>query len=61
MRTGDKIERQSGAKCRLCSQKWTKTKVCYTENSSKMYAKWLLILLEWDEFFSAFVKSVYLF
>lgn len=46
MRAGDKIERQSGAKCRLCSQKWTKTKVCHTENSSKMYAKWLLILLE---------------
>ena len=34
MRAGDKIEGQSGAKCRLCSQKWTKTKVCYTENSS---------------------------
>lgn len=25
-----------------------------------MYAKWLLILLEWDEIFLAFVKSVYL-
>lgn len=61
MRAGDKIERQSGAKCRLCSQKWTKTKVCHTENSSKMYAKWLLILLEWDEFFSALVKNVYWF
>lgn len=26
-----------------------------------MYAKWLLILLEWDEIFSAFIKSIYLF